>query len=280
MDIAEPVRIQHWRAELALDFERRGERTVLAQRRHEGPLVVQKPLYPEGEAVCHSILVHPPGGIAGGDELVLDARIAANAHALLTTPAASKWYRSIGARAKQCTRIQARAGGCVEWLPQENILFDGARADVSVEVELDADAVFIGWDTFGLGRTGAGETFQRGECLLSSCVRRDGKIIWFERGLMRAGDRFFASRAGLDGHTVFGTLVAAGAAVDRVLVDRCRTESAACGRVAVTQTPGVLIVRYVGDATEEAREYFQRIWRHVRPALAGRPARLPRIWNT
>ncbi len=280
MDVPDPFTIRRWRAELALEFEWRDGRTVLARRRHEGLLVVQKPLYPEGDAVCHSILVHPPGGIAGGDELTFEARAGEHANVLLTTPAAAKWYRSKDAWAKQCTRIDAADGACVEWLPQESIVFDGARAEIALEVDLHGDAVFIGWDTFCMGRAGSGEAFTRGECRLLNCISRNNRVIWLERGLMRAGDRFFTSAAGLNGSTVFGTFVAAGAAIDRALVDRCRTEEAHDARAAVTQTPGVLIVRYVGDSSEAAREYFHRVWRHVRPVLAGRPAQLARIWNT
>jgi urease accessory protein len=280
MNVADPVQVHHWRAELALDFEAREGRTVLARRRHEGPLVVQKPLYPEGEAVCHAILVHPPGGMAGGDELVLDARIGAHANVLLTTPAAAKWYRSIGAWAAQRTRIDGAPGACVEWLPQENILFDGARAEIALDVALHGDAVFLGWDTFCMGRRASGEAFTRGECRVRGCISRDGRPIWFERGIMRAGDRFFTSAAGLSGCTVFGTFVAASTSVDRALVDRCRSENAPGARTAVTRTPGVLIVRYLGDSAEGARAYFQRIWLHVRPALAARPAKTLRIWNT
>ena len=280
MNVADPVQVHPWRAELALDFEWRDGRTVLVRRRHQGPLVVQKPLYPEGEAVCHAILVHPPGGLAGGDELVLDARVRPHAHVLLTTPAAAKWYRSMGPWAKQCARIDAAPAACVEWLPQESILFDGARAEIALEVDLHGDAVFLGWDTFCMGRTASGEAFTRGACRLMSCISRNGRVIWFERGLMRAGDRFFTSPAGLNGRTVFGTFVAASSAVDRDLVERCRSETADEGRAAVTQTPGVLIVRYLGDSSEAAREYFRRIWRHVRPALAATPAKIARIWNT
>jgi urease accessory protein len=281
MHLADPVEIHSWRAELSLAFERRGGRTVLAQRRHEGPLVGQKPLYPEGDAVCHAILVHPPGGIAGGDELVFRTHGGAGTHVLLTTPAATKWYRSLGAWAKQCTRIEAGSSACVEWLPQESIVFNAARASISLDVDLAADAVFIGWDILCFGRTGAGESFSQGECRLHSCIRRERRPVWFERGVLRAGDRLCTSPAGLHGRSVCGTLVAAAPGIDRALLAACRGERVGASDVAaVTQTPDVLVVRYLGHSSAAAREYFQRIWRLVRPALAARPAQTPRIWNT
>src|SRR5688572_29619963 len=122
--LAETVDVRCWRAELELRYERRGARSVLASRRHDGPLVVQKPLYPEGDAVCHTLVVHPPAGIAGGDELSLDVRAEDAAHALLTTPGAAKWYRSAGPWAHQQVKLSAGKGACIEWLPQEAILFD------------------------------------------------------------------------------------------------------------------------------------------------------------
>src|SRR2546423_15456645 len=125
MRLSEPVAAS-WKARLSLSFARDGNRSVLAERSHEGPLVVQKPLYPEGDTVCHTILVHPPGGIAGGDELRIEARVGAAAHTLLTTPAAGKWYRSAGPWAQQRVRLDGGAGPSVQWLPQESILFDGA----------------------------------------------------------------------------------------------------------------------------------------------------------
>src|SRR6186997_1982361 len=126
MRVADPIHLRAWRAELALGYERRGPRTVLATRRHDGPLVVQKALYPEGDAVCHGIIVHPPAGIAGGDELDLQARVGAGAQALLTTPGATKWYRSAGALASSHIRWTVDADAALEWLPQETIVFSGA----------------------------------------------------------------------------------------------------------------------------------------------------------
>src|SRR5258705_7801205 len=121
MPVDDALRAQRWRARLALDFERRDERSVLASRRHDVPLVVQKPLYPEGDPVCHAIVVHPPAGIAGGDELEIDVRVAPRAHALLTTPGAGKWYPSSGPLARQRVAIDVAVDARVVWLPQGTI---------------------------------------------------------------------------------------------------------------------------------------------------------------
>lgn len=280
MRVADPVDVHGWRGELALDYERHDHRTVLARRRHDGPLVVQKPLYPEGDEVCHTILVHPPGGIAGGDELYLDVSASAGTHVLLTTPAAGKWYRSAGSWARQCVRLHAAARSVVEWLPQETIVFDGARADMALHVELAASATFIGWEILCLGRAGAGERFAKGDCRLLTHIAREDRVVWFERGCIPAGGAFCTSAAGLASRTVCATLVAASPRIDRQLLDLCRGERTTEGRAAVTQTPDVLIARYLGDSSEAAREYFQRVWAHVRLALAGRAAHTPRIWST
>ena len=126
--------LARWSARLELGFRADDRGTRLAHRAHHGPLVVQKPLYPEGDSVCHVIVVHPPGGIAGGDELRIDLEVGAGASALVTTPGAAKWYRSAGPVARQSVAL--RVEGCLEWLPQEAIVFDGARASSSLEVDL------------------------------------------------------------------------------------------------------------------------------------------------
>jgi urease accessory protein len=278
LDVVPPA--ARWQASLALDFERRGDRSVLASRRHDGPLVVQKALYPEGDAVCHAIVVHPPAGIAGGDELALTARVGPGAHALLTTPGAGKWYRSAGPWARQHVAIEAAAGSCVEWLPQETIVYDGALADIRWEASLAADARLIAWDIVCMGRTGSGERFDKGRCRVDTRVTREGKLAWLERGSVAPGSRLATSPAGLDGASVMGTMIAAAPAIEDSWLAACREEAPRSGMAAVTRLPGLLVARYRGDSTEAARMYFIALWRRLRMPVMGREAIEPRIWRT
>ena len=277
MKVAEPL-VKSWKARLALEFSFQNQKTTLSGKEHDGPLVVQKPLYPEGDEICHAIVVHPPGGIAGGDELDICATVGENAAALLTTPGAAKWYRSAGPWARQ--RVSLKAKGQLEWLPQETILFDGALADAGCEVDLAAQAGFIGWDIVCLGRTGSGERFTRGAYRFSTAVRRGGRLLWLERGRIDGGGRLLESPAGLAGKSVFGTMFASILNFDEEILQTARKEQPPEGDGTVTLLPGIVLARYLGDSSEAARRYFTALWRILRPALAGREATEPRIWRT
>jgi urease accessory protein len=269
-----------WEAALRLGFERRGPRTVLARRRHHGPLRLQKALYPEGEGVCHGIVLHPPAGIAGGDSLEIDVDVRAGAHALLTTPGAGKWYRSAGASAWLVQRIVVADGAICEWLPQESIVFDGALGALETEVALAGDAGFIGAEMLCFGRTGSGERFTRGELAMSTRIRRDGRPVWLERGRIAGGGVLLNSPVGLAGQPVVGTMLVASPRCDATLRDAWRGIVPAAGEGAVTLLPGLLVARWLGPACEPGRAWFTRLWGAVRPALAGLPMRVPRIWST
>ena len=281
MNLAEAIPAT-WHARLTLGFERREGATLLARREHFGPLRVQKPLYPEGEAVCHAIVLHPPSGIAGGDELELEVRVAANAHALLTTPGAGKWYRSGGAWAGQQLDFTVEAGAALEWLPQENIVFDGARAMMGSRIDLAEAARFIGWEVLCLGRRASGERFDHGALRLETRVRRGGRPIWLERGQLQGGDPLLHSPAGLAGFSVSGTLLAAAPNLSPDLPTACREIAAAepGAKHAVTLLPDLLVARYLGHSSEAARHWFADLWQVLRPVLIGRAAQRPRIWNT
>jgi urease accessory protein len=277
MQVAEPI-VSSWKASLSLEFMSRNGRSILQKKEHEGPLVIQKPLYPEGGEVCHAIVVHPPGGIAGGDELELRAAVGEGAAALLTTPGAAKWYRSAGPRAKQNLAFEVE--GALEWLPRETIVFDGALAELRCDMDLAADAVLIGWDIVCLGRTGSGERFSRGAYRFSAQIRRQGKLLWLERGRIDGNGRLLHSPAGLGGHTVFATMFSCAPKMDPELVAQGRKIRPRAGAAALTLLPGVLLARYLGDSSEEASDYFIALWRILRPALLGREANEPRIWRT
>ena len=259
-----------WSAHLSLGFTRSGSKTVLAHRSQDGPLVVQKPLYPEGEEVCHAIVVHPPGGIAGGDRLSLEVK--GEGHAVLTTPGAAKWYRSAGAWARQ--KLAFEVGGTLEWLPRETIVFDGALAELQCEVRLANAARYIGWELVCLGRTGSGERFSRGRLRMDTRISRDEKLLWMERGEIEGGGTLMRSQVGLGGKSVFGSLIAAAPVFEPSIVNRCRKIAA------TTVLPGLLIARYLGDSTEEGFDRFRSLWSLLRPAVSGRAAVEPRIWST
>ena len=269
-----------WRARLVLAFERREARTVLASRRHDGPLVVQKPLYPEGESICHAIVVHPPAGIVGGDELVIDVAAGKGAAVLLTTPGAGKWYRSAGAWATQRVTIDAHDSSRVEWLPQETIVYDGARADIGWEARVSGDARLIAWDIVCLGRTGAGEGFGNGRLRTGARIVRDGRLAWAERGMLEPGGALAESPAGLSGHPVFGTMIVAAPSIEDEWLALARSHRPREGEGAATRLPGALLARYRGDSSEAAREHFGAIWRNLREPVMSRAPAEPRIWRT
>lgn len=269
-----------WRAELRLGFERRGGRSVLATRAHRGPLVVQRPLYPEGEAVCHAILVHPPAGIAGGDRLALTVDVGAGAHALLTTPGAGKWYRSAGAGGELVQRIRVGERGVCEFLPQESIVYEGALGTLATEVELAPSAVFIGAEMLCFGRTAARERFTRGELALRTRIRRGHTPLWLERGVVGGGDALLDAAVGLGGEPVSASLLLAAPTCDAGLLEAWRAIVPAAGKGAVTLLPGLLVARWLGPACEPGRAWLAQLWAAARPVVAGRAMQRPRIWNT
>ncbi len=215
-----PAPFPAWPADLRLRFERAGQRTILTDRRHHGPLVVQKGLYPEGQTICHAILVHPPGGIAGGDTLSLEGVLGPGAHAVLSTPAATKWYKTSGPPAGLTTLLELGPGARLDYLPQENILFRGCRARNRLTVRLHPTAGAVGWDMTVLGRSASGERWDLGEFRSEMLLETsDGIPLWSERAVLTGDSPLLRSRQALAGFRVFATLWAAGPALSIVAAD-------------------------------------------------------------
>jgi urease accessory protein len=266
-----------WHAELELGYGRFGDTTRPTQRRHKGPLRVQKHLYAEGPQVCQHIIVHPPGGIAGGDRLDISASVGPDAWAQLTSPGAAKWYRAAGPAFQQLD-LRVAPGATLEWMPQETIVFSAAQAELTTRIELQGDAKLFFWDVVALGRPASGERFESGHFQAHLDVRRDGKLLWHERQRIIGGDGLLDSPIGLDGKTVFGTLLLTGD-IDSELLEACRSlPSAVHGDL--TQLPGLLVARCLADEALHARAWMIELWKLLRPAVLGREAVAPRIWST
>lgn len=268
-----------WPAELFLRFGRREARTVLLENRHRGPARVQRPFYPEASGRAHVYLLHPPGGYVGGDRQALDVRCEPNAQVLLTTPSATKCYRSLGPTVSLQQTLSVARGARLEWLPQETIVFNGARVRNAVRVDLDSEAAFLGWDILCLGRPASAEQFSSGFFSQRLSVWRDGGPLWVERGDYEGGSVLLQDRFGLGGHTVTATFICT--SVGGSVLDLLRSEGECTENcLSVSQNGDILVARYLGASADEARKAFVRLWRIVRREEWHAPACEPRVWST
>ncbi len=274
---------RQWNAALDLVFERRGGRTVLVDQRHAGPLVMQKALYPGGDAHCQAVILHPPGGIAGGDRLDIAVRAGPETELLLTTPGATRWYKSDGRGAAQDVLLRADAGAVVEWMPLETIVFDRAVATSTVRVDLAGDACAAGWEIVAFGRGAAGERFTEGRFRQSIELRRDGRLLWAEYGEVSGGDPLFGSPVGYAECTTSGLLWIAGPVNPRVgeRGERAVPPVRPGMLAGITALPdGIMLARCLGHSTEQLRQWLIEVWENCRPDYAGRAAIAPRLWAT
>lgn len=265
-----------WQAQLDLVFSRHGHKTVLSHRQQYGPLTVQRAFYPE-EDVCHLYILHPPSGIVGGDMLTINSTIKTQAHSLLTTPGATKFYRSQGKTAYQQHNLFVAKQASLEWLPQENIYFPGAIAHVNTQVGLAKEARFIGWETHCFGLPTNGDVFSTGQLTLDFSLTRAKRPIIIERMQVNA-DRIM-SPTGLRGHAVMSMLVAT--PTDNDDLESVRESLKDDDElIAATLIEDCLIIRYLGNSTEKSRQLLFKAWSILRSSVLNRDVCAPRIWAT
>jgi urease accessory protein len=266
-----------WQAELQLGFTARPERTVLTHRKHIGPLLVQRPFYPEGP-VCHVYLVHPPGGIAGGDHLQLRAQLNAGTHAVITTPAATKFYRAAPGRVSVLHQHLQLQTATLEWLPQEIIYFNQCEVRTTTRVELDATSRFVGWEIGCYGRRAGDEPFVDGQVRQGLELWRSGKPLWLDHLHVAGGRPMQQATWGLQGMTALGTLLAYPATAADVLAVRDLELNTA--QLSCTLVDGVLVCRCLCADGAEVKQHLLKVWQCLRPRIVGCDAVLPRIWAT
>lgn len=273
-----------WLAQLELDYSLAAARTRL-HFRHDGPLRVLRSLYPEGDSICHNVLVHPPGGLVSGDTLDICAHVREGAHALVTTPGATRFYKSSGAPATQITHLKLDHGARLEWLPLEALAYNQCDAHNQLHLDIAEGAELMAWDITAFGLPHAHEPFVQG----SFTQHMHWPGIWLERGTMRAEDeRLMNSHLGLAGQRCMGSLIlACGTPLTRtqreLLLDATRevldahSQGQWCGITAPNDH--MLVLRGLAPVVEPLMQLWQQVrvlWREQQWGLAGTA---PRIWN-
>jgi urease accessory protein len=280
-----------WQGKLELKFARRQDGTQLIYSHAQAPLKVQRPFYPEGPEVCHTVALHTAGGIVGGDRLSLNLTLQPQAHALVTTAAAGKVYRSNGSEAQQTIQVHVAEGACLEWLPQETIIFDGANYRQHLRVDLADGALWLGWEITRLGRSARGERFLQGEWRSHTQVFQEGRPVWVDPQWVQGGSAMLDSLHGLAGCPVIGSFAIVGRSVSGETVESARGiwekmgemgkvgEMRESADVGVTRLMAGMLCRYRGGSTAEARRWFTKVWDLVRPELLKRSGCKPRVWQ-
>jgi urease accessory protein len=273
-----------WHAQLQLEYSVEADRTV-ARHTHSGPLRILQSLYPEGDRICHNVLVHPPGGLVGGDTLDIQVQAHSNTHALITTPGASRFYRSDGQTALQRTHLRLEADARLEWLPLEAICYSGCLAENRLTMELAPGAELMGWDITALGLPHANLPFVLGH--LRQHIEVPG--IWLERGILDASDlRLLNSPAGMAGQRCIASFFfVAGKALTRerrqLALDSAReviSGHALAGTAGATSPHGqVLVVRMLAPVVEPAMDLLRTLRATWRQQLWDTVPTHPRIWS-
>ena len=273
-----------WHARLRLDYAHESGRSV-ARFVHDGPLRILQSMWPEGEGVCHNVLVHPPGGLVGGDTLQVEVHVGEGSHGLVTTPGASRFYRSEGEAAVQDVRIRMDAGSRLEWLPLEALHYSGCRAENRLHMELAPGAELLGWDIAALGLPQAGQPFVRGTVLQH--IELQG--AWLERGRIAAEDRrLMDGPLGLAGHRCVANLfLVTGSDLARtrreLLLDAARAvlgpHALAATAGATAPGPRVIAVRVLAPLVEPALQLLKAVRRAWRPLLWQLAPDEPRGWT-
>lgn len=273
-----------WCARLQLDFETRGERTVLARRHHSGPMMVQSAFYPEGDP-CHVYLLHPPGGLVGGDQLRIKVTLADRTHALLTTPAAGKFYRSrrpgSGGPVSAIRQDFAVGDGAIlEWLPCESIVFNGANCDARTHIDLHSSSKLLAWDGWVFGRPACNERFDSGTFTQHFEVHIDQCPVLIERNRLLADSPWMAQPWGLNANPAIATLVAYPGGELALRAARAACVNNDLVMATCTEMDGLVVCRVKAEQLPAVRRQMELWWRALRPIVLGCKPIPPRIWAT
>jgi urease accessory protein len=266
-----------WNARLSIEYGKAQERSRIKKIEHEGPLVLQKSFYPDASGIVHNYILHPPGGLVGGDHLQLHVRVREGAAVLLTTPAAGKIYRS--PEQPSSFRLQAELDeGCeLLWLPQENIVYEGAIHRSALSWTVHPSSRLTAWDIQCLGRPGSGKVYDQGRLVTELRLQTTNRLMLMERQGMDGGSAMLQASWGLAGFTAFGSML--------LHWPDCHFRPEASGdhsadaiELGITQRDGWLLARARGSCPARIRERFLELLQEFHREHWGRAFTVPRIW--
>ena len=276
------VKPSSWQGTLKLTYQQRGETTQPTQVYTQAPYKLQRPFYPQGKDICYSTIFHTAGGMVSSDHLSQSIHLYPHTHAVITTTAASKIYRSNGYTALQTVNLELVENACLEYLPRETIVFNGAQYRQHLKVNLASTATWLGWEIVRFGRSARGEQFLQGDWRSLTEVWQNNRIIWLDRPWLPAGKQVLESPHDLGGYPLMGTLVWLGKPVPPEIITEVRTlwkHTATTGEAGTTQLISGLLCRYRGNSRAEVIDWFIEIWRLLRQWDGKKTPVTPRVWQ-
>lgn len=270
-----------WHGKINLNYQYNSQKTELKSSFTQAPLKIQQSFYPEGEEICHNVILHTAGGVVGGDQLTQSINLTTNNKVLITTPAATKIYRSNGKTAQQNVKINLEKQAVLEYLPQETIIFNGANYHQSNLINLQNDSSLLMWDLIRFGRTARGEIFNQGYWQSNLEIWQEEKPIFIDNICLQGEENLFHNLTGLNGNPVFGTLIYIGEIITPETLTKIRQlcqNSLRNGQGGVTELIKGLNCRYLGHSITEVKEFFFKIWQILRLQYLGKNAIKLRVW--
>ncbi len=272
----------NWQGILKLVYQYQHNSTQLIEAYSKAPLKIQRSFYPESQEICHNTILHTAGGIVGGDRLSQQIHLYPNTHAVITTAAASKVYRSNGQQAQQTIEIKVEQDAYCELIPRETIIFNGAIFRQDLRINLAENASWLGWEITRFGRSARGEQFLTGDWRSCTEVWQNNKPLWIDRQWLPAGETTINSPHGLRGQPIVGTLCWMGQPVSEEILKKARNlwnQQDANGEAGVTLLLSGLLCRYRGNSTQEVVNWFTKVWQLLRQTDNRPVTTLPRVWN-
>jgi urease accessory protein len=276
---AAPGELQRGRGAAEIAFARDGRVTALARLYQRAPCRVLFPDAEQGDPPLAALLT-TSGGLAGGDEIRIGVAADAGAACTIVSQAAEKVYRSLGADAVVMTTLAVGPGAYLEWLPQETILFDGARLKRRITATLAPEGRLLACEMIAFGRAARGEHLIGGRWFDAWEIRRGGALAWTDAiALEDDVGVALASPLAFAGAAAYATAVYVGADAERHLATARGLVESGASRGGASQVGGVLLARFLGGSAQAVRADLVRYLCGMRNAVAGLPARLPRLWQ-